>query len=276
MVYLSRGSLSVQNGTLLFVTAGNDSMPPGEYHIPFQQVSIILLGPGSTISHDALRILARHGTGLIVTGEHGVRYYASMPFGPDDSRLARRQVAAWSDMQSGRVEIARRMYAWRLGEIFPSRDIEVLRGMEGARARQMYQHIASKYGIRWYGRRYDRSNPNAADVPNQAVNHASTAVEGAALIAVNAVGAIPQLGFIHEDSGVSFCLDIADLFRDEITLPVAFQAASIFKQSEGGNLESITRKLTGTTLHHKKVIAKMIDRIKSLFEDDGVCDDEQR
>lgn len=268
LLWLSRGNLSVRNGTLFFVTAGGSDLPPGEYDIPYQQISTILMGPGTTVTHDALRILARHGTGLIATGENGVRFYASMPFPPDDSRTARKQIELWSN-PSSRLEAARRMYAWRLGEVFPSSSIEVLRGMEGARARQMYQHLATQYGISWKGRRYDRAHPNAADLPNQAINHAASAVEGAALIAVNAIGALPQFGFIHEDSSIAFCLDISDLFRDEITIPVAFQAVNITKQNRGLNIETATRKLAGSTMKQKKVIPKMIDRVKSLFSLDS-------
>ena len=89
--------------------------------------------------------------------------------------------------------------------------------------RALYQTIAQQYGVEWKGRRYDRANPDAADLPNQAINHAATAVEAAASVAVTGVGALPQLGFIHEDSGVAFVLDIADLYRGEVTLPVAFR-----------------------------------------------------
>ena len=77
----------------------------------------------------------------------------------------------------------------------------------------------------WRARRYDRTNPTAADIPNQAINHASVAVTSAAVIAVTYVGAIPQLGFIHEHSSEAFALDVADLFRDTVLLPAAFQSA---------------------------------------------------
>ena len=97
--------------------------------------------------------------------------------------------------------VARRMYALRLGEVLPQRDIAVLRGIEGARMKETYRVAAERAGIRWNGRRYDRQNPNATDKPNQALNHAASAIEGAATIAVAATATIPQLGFIHEDFG---------------------------------------------------------------------------
>src|ERR1700675_3350303 len=89
----------------------------------------------------------------------------------------------------------------------------------------MYKLTAQRVGIKWQGRHYERGNPAAADLPNQAINHAASAVEGASAIAVTATATIPQLGFIHEDSGQSFVLDVADLFRDHITVPTAFKAA---------------------------------------------------
>jgi CRISPR-associated protein Cas1 len=131
---------------------------------------------------------------------------------PDTSALARQQVLAWADVKRQRLAIARRMYAWRLGEILPHRDIAILRGIEGARVKELYRLTAERVGIRWEGRRYHRQNPTAADLPNQALNHAASAVEGAAAIAVAATATIPQLGFIHEDSGQSFVLDVAELF----------------------------------------------------------------
>lgn len=268
LVWLARGRLTVEDGTVHFVTAGDGELAAGDYAIPFQNASCLICGPGTTVSHDALRILARHGTGMLFTGENGVRLYASMPFGPDESALARRQVRLWSDPDR-RIFVARRMYAMRLGELFPDSGIEVLRGMEGARMKVTYKRLAEQYGISWAARRYDRQDPEAADIPNQAINHAATAVEAAAMVATAAAGVIPQLGFIHEDSGHAFCLDIADLFRDSVTLPVAFGAARAHQAEATGTIERAVRKLAGRTFRKEQVIPSMIDKIKELFADDG-------
>jgi len=98
----------------------------------------VLLGPGSSVTHDALRILARHNTGLAAVGQDGVRFYTAPPLLPDASELARRQARAWADPEV-RLSIARRMYAWRLGEVLPARDLDVLRGIEGARMKEKLQ-----------------------------------------------------------------------------------------------------------------------------------------
>ncbi len=269
LLWLSRGALTVRDGTLRFERdSPADSKSPlesGQYGIPFQSLSMILLGPGSTVSHDALRLMARHGTALIAVGEDGVRCYTAPPLMPDSSEIARRQMRAWGDPGGSRITIARRMYAMRLGELVPHTEIDILRGIEGARMRQTYKNLAQRYGIQWRGRRYDRKKPLAADIPNQAINHASVAVTSAAVIAVTAVGAIPQLGFIHEHSGDAFALDIADLFRDTVLLPAAFQSAKAVMANPKLDIERQTRKTTGEMLRSQRVVSKMIDRIKKLF-----------
>lgn len=269
LVWLSRGGLVVEDGTLRFVRGpgGTAGDPPqeGDYAIPFQMLSMILLGPGSTVSHDALRLCARHGTAIAAVGEDGVRAYTAPPLIPDRSGLARRQARVWADAEGARLDIARRMYGWRLGEILPHSDISTLRGIEGSRVKEMYKLQAHRFGIDWNGRRYDRAQPLAADLPNQALNHAASAVEAAASIAVAATATIPQLGFIHEDAGQSFVLDIADLFRDEVTVPIAFAAAADAAKSHEANIERLTRQRAGRALHKNNVIEKMIDRIKQLF-----------
>ena len=133
--------------------------------------------------------------------------------------------------------------------------------------KRTYQNLAQRYGVAWHGRRYDRSNPLTADIPNQAINHASVAVTSAAVIAVTAVGAIPQLGFIHEHSGEAFALDVADLFRDSILLPAALKSAKAIIEDPTLDIERHTRRTTGDMLRSEDVIPKMIDRIKTVFED---------
>lgn len=273
LLWLARGGLTARDGTLSFERrseepARNDPLKPGRYSIPFQGVSMILLGPGSTVSHDALRLLARHGTALAAVGVDGVRLYTAPPLMSGRSSLARAQARCWAD-EAKRLAVARRMYGWRLGEVVPNRDIAALRGIEGARMRETYRLVARTVGIEWHGRRYDRSCPGRADLPNQALNHASSAVEAAAAIAVAATATIPQLGFVHEDASQSFVLDISDLFRDTVLIPAAFRAAKRASRKRLANIERITRREVGDTLSRQGTIPKMIQRIKDLFDNSG-------
>ncbi len=183
------------------------------------------------------------------------------------SSIARAHARLWAD-ENSRLYVARRMYAFRFGEVLPHREISALRGMEGGRLRKLYEIIAQKYGVNWQGRRYDRQNPKAADLPNQAINHAATFVEAAADIAVAAVGALPPLGFIHEDSSNAFTLDIADLWRTEVTLPLAFSVAAKVEKEPSLQLERELRFEAARWFRRRKLIPSMIDRVKELLKVD--------
>lgn len=270
LIWLERGELCVIDGCLHFL-AGKDSLTPHILQVPHQAVSMILLGPGSSVTHDALRLLARHGTLMAAVGQDGVRTYTAPPLLPDRSDVARRQAELWGSPRR-RISVARQMYALRLGEVLPHRELDTLRGIEGARVKAIYRLMAEKYGIPWEGRHYDRNNPGAADMANQGINHAATAVQGAAAIAVQALAAIPQLGFIHEDSGQAFVLDIADLFRDTITLQIAFTAAKKSINGDETTIDRLVRREASTVFRKQDVIASMIDKIKLVLrteENDG-------
>jgi len=264
LIWLSRGRLFVEDGTLRFICTESAELEAGDYAIPYQNVSLILLGPGSTVSHDVLRILARHGTLLAAVGEGGTKFYTAPPMGQGHSEVARAHARLWAD-EKVRLDTARRMYAFRFGKILPHRDISVLRGIEGARMKETYRIQADRYRLPWEGRRYDRHQPEGADIPNQAINHAATFVECAADVAVAAVGALPPLGFIHEDSSNAFTLDIADLYRAEVTLPLAFRVARQALDNSGLNLERTLRREAAMEFRRGKLIPKMIDRIKELL-----------
>ena len=263
LLWLERGELCVIDGCLHF-TSGNNTLRPQVDQIPHQSVSMILLGPGSSVTHDALRLLSRHGTLMAAVGVDGVRSYTAPPLMPDRSDVARRQAELWGSPRR-RISVARHMYALRLGEILPHRELDTLRGIEGSRVKIMYKLMAEKYEIQWNGRHYDRANPTATDIPNQALNHAATAVQAAAAIAVQSLAAIPPLGFIHEDSGQSFVLDIADLFRESVTLQIAFSATRLVAKGSQETIDRLVRREAALVFRKQQVIPSMIDRIKLVL-----------
>jgi len=268
LLYLDRGVLSVVDGCLHF-SSGGGVLAVGDYQLPHQTLSALLIGPGTSLSHDVLRILARHGTTLVAVGTDATRLYTAPALGPDRSDIARAQARAWADDKT-RIAVARKMYARRLGEVLPHTDIAVLRGIEGARVKASYKLVAQQFGLSWKKRDFNRANPDAADLSNQAINHASTAVRAAAGVAVAAVSALTQLGFIHEDSDQSFVLDIADLYRETVTLRLAFHAAKRMQEGADDTVDRLVRQSAAREFRRIGLVPKMIDDIKSLF---GVRDD---
>jgi CRISP-associated protein Cas1 len=264
LIWLRRGRLFTDRGCVRYAAAGDEQLAPGEYDLPHQMVSCLLLEPGTTVTHAALRTLAAHGTGVVFCGEDGVRFYASLPASPGRSDVARRHAILWAD-PAERLRVARTMYALRLSEVLPDVDLDTLRGIEGARMREAYRLLARRHRVEWVRRAYDRQNPEVADLPNKALNHVATAMEAAALVAVAAVGAVPDLGFIHETASSAFALDISDLYRTEITVPIAFTAASKVASGESHDIERTARRLAGQAIAKGKIVPQMIDRIKTLL-----------
>lgn len=198
----------------------------GTTPIPCATLTALLLGPGTSITQAAITALADTGCAVLWTGEEGVRLYA---FGYGETRSAAnllRQAAAWAD-PSRRLAVVRRMYAMRFDDpIGEHETIEQLRGREGNRVRSVYTRWAKATGVPWTGRRYDRRNWSAADPINQALSVANAALYGVCAGAIVSAGYSPGIGFIHTGFQLAFVFDVADLYKAETAIPVAFQTVA--------------------------------------------------
>jgi CRISPR-associated protein Cas1 len=143
--------------------------------------------------------------------------------------------------------------------------LDELRGMEAARMRAAYGLVAKRFGVEWKKRSFNRQQPLDGDEENQAVNHAATSVYACATVATYAVGAIPQLGFLHEDSGLAFVLDVADMFRTTHTLPIAFGGLADFRAERAVTLERAVRERAAKEFSKASLVTSMITAIKALF-----------
>ncbi len=195
----------------------------GRTPVPAAALCVLLLGPGTNITHAAVRALAENGCSIVWCGEEGVRCYAQ---GTGETRRAYRlikQAEAMCDPEARR-EVVWRMYEKRFGYRLDGHlSLPQIRGMEGARMRDVYAECAKLYGVEWKGRRYDRSNWSSSDPINRALSAANACLNGIAHAAIVSSGYSPALGFIHTGKQLSFAYDIADLYKTEISIPLAFR-----------------------------------------------------
>ncbi|MFV3076522.1 type I-E CRISPR-associated endonuclease Cas1e [Niveispirillum fermenti] len=260
LIYVERCALSIDNGSLiLHFTEKGETL-----ELPYQRLNAILLGPGSSITHDAVRHCSGHGTCLAFVGTDGTRLYTAPPLFARDSTLARQQATWWAS-ETTRMMVAKRMYAKRFGETPRTTSLDSLRGMEAARIKRSYEIIAGQAGIIWRGRHFDRANPEGDDAPNQAINHAVTAVEACVAIAVQATGTLPPLGFLHEDSAKSWVLDLCDLYRTTVTVPIAFSCVRQQRDRPGETLDRLCRRAVSRHVRDKDFIDTVITDIKELL-----------
>ncbi len=261
-LYLERATVH-RDGNAITVTDEQ-----GVVHVPAAQIATLLLGPGISITHQAMLLLADSGTGTVWVGEHGVRYYAHGRPLARTSRHLQAQVAAWSN-QSSRLRVARAMYELR----FPGEDVsrltmQQLRGREGARVRKGYREHARACGLEWSSRRYAVDDFGAGDLANQAVSAATACLYGLAHAAIVSMGCSPALGFIHTGHDRSFVFDVADLYKMDLAVPVAFRVAA----DDPPDLPAEVRRAMRDAIHDAGLLAGMVKDIHRLLGTGGEAD----
>lgn len=221
MVFVYYGQIDVLDGA--FVVIDKNGV---RKHIPVGSVACIMLEPGTRISHAAVNLAATVGTLLVWVGESCVRLYSSgQPGGARADRLLYQAKLALDD--DLRLKVVRKMYEVRFGEPAPARrSVEQLRGIEGARVRGTYKLLAQQYKVNWRARNYDRNEWDAADIPNRCLSAATACLYGITEAAVLAAGYAPAVGFIHTGKPLSFVYDIADLYKFDTVVPLAFRIAA--------------------------------------------------
>ncbi len=249
----------------------------GQVPIPAASLSSLLLGPGTTITHGAIRTLAEAGCSLVWVGEGGVRCYAQ---GTGETNKAYRLMrqAELSATPELRLQVVERMYRARFPEPLPQGlKLEQIRGREGIRVREAYAQAARKFGVSWNGRNYDRNNWNDTDPVNRALSSANACLHGLVHAALLSSGYSPALGFVHQGKQLSFVYDIADLYKMQLTVPVAFSVVA-----EGPDkLETKVRKRCRDAFNNLKLLQRIVtdvDRLLSLDKEpenpDGFDPDE--
>lgn len=221
VVFLEKGNLDVLDGA--FVVVDKKGV---RTHIPIGGVACLMLEPGTRVSHAAVTLASRVGCLLVWIGEAGVRLYASgQPGGARADRLLYQAKLALDD--NARLKVVRKMYAMRFKEEAPAkRSVEQLRGIEGARVRKMYELLAKQYKVSWKRRNYDHTRWESGDIPNRCLSSATACLYGICEAAILAAGYAPAVGFIHTGKPQSFVYDIADIFKFETVVPVAFRIAA--------------------------------------------------
>lgn len=261
MLFVEKGQIDVQDGAFVLIDKKGVRT-----QIPVGSIACLMLEPGTRISHRAVALAARVGTLLVWVGEAGVRLYASgQPGGARADRLLYQARLALDE--KARLKVVRKMYALRFGEEPPKkRSVEQLRGIEGVRVRHMYQMLAKQYGVPWKGRKYNPAEWGAGDLPNRCLSAATACLYGITEAAVLAAGYAPAVGFIHTGKPLSFVYDIADIFKFETVVPLAFHTAA-FRPREP---ERVVRLACRDMFRRKKILMRIIPTIEEVLKAGGL------
>lgn len=198
----------------------------GIVHAPAAVLAAVILGPGTRVTHAAMNLLGTCGVTVVWVGEQGVRYYAHGRPLSASSRMAELQAKLISNNRT-RLRVARDMYRMRFAdENVDSVTLRELRGREGARMRRRYREESMRTGVAWTRRSYDPADYESGDPINRALTAGNAALYGVVHAGVVAMGCVPSLGFVHRGTDRAFVYDIADLYKSELVLPIAFDTAA--------------------------------------------------
>jgi CRISPR-associated protein Cas1 len=263
-LYLEHCLVNRQDGAITVTDAR------GTVHVPAASLSVLLLGPGTNVSHRAMELIGDAGTSVIWVGEHGVRYYAHGRPLTHSARLLIRQAELVSNVRT-RIAVARQMYQLR----FPEEDVSTLtmqqlRGREGSRVRSVYRRASKRTGVPWNGREYDPDNYSGSDPVNMALSAANACLYGVVHSVIVALGCSPGLGFVHTGHERSFVYDIADLYKAELTIPIAFEMAAQNPEDIG----SATRRRVRDAISDGHILEQAVRDIRWLLLNDTTVGEE--
>lgn len=254
-LYLERGRIEQTRKAVEFFDQYGRTM------VPVASLSVLMLGPGTSITHEAVKTLTDNGCLINWCGEEGVRFYAQ---GSGETRKGyhlMRQAELVSDSQK-RMQVVRRMYQFRFDEeLDPELTIEQVRGMEGARVRRAYRETSRDYGVPWNGRRYVQGHWGATDTINRALSAANACLNGLCHAAIVSAGYSPGLGFIHTGKQLSFVYDIADLYKTRLTVPLAFKVTA-----EGrSKVETRVRHACRDLFYRERLLRRVLSDVDMLL-----------
>lgn len=242
-LYLERGRLEIDDSSVKWIDCEGSVI-----RLPCATIQTLLLGPGTSITHEAVKVLAAANCSVSWVGEDSLLFYAQGQTPTSDTRNFQEQMELAADPEKA-VEVARRMFARR----FPLTDLSgktlpEMMGMEGYRVRQIYEQKAQEYGVGWKGRSFTPGKFELSDLTNQVLTAANSALYALLLSSVHSLGYSPHIGFIHSGSPLPFVYDLADLYKEQICIDLAF---------------SLTRQLCGK-YDKAKIVAEFRKRILAV------------
>ncbi len=234
-IYLEHGRLEVDDSSVKWIGADKTIL-----RLPVATISALMLGPGTTVTHAAIKACSDCNTPVCWVGAEGMRFYAFGATPTHDNERARKHAALHVSKKSREI-IARRMFVMRFGDeaVVEGKTIKNLMGMEGQRVKDLYVTMGQKYGVSWKGRNYNPDNWQLADSLNKAISAANAALYALTTAVVSSMGYLPQLGFIHSAGTLPFVFDIADIYKPETTLEAAFQTIRI--NPDANEKDTLTR-----------------------------------
>ena len=254
IVYIEHCKIFVKNGAIW----KQDSLCTESLQIAF--ISVILLGPGTSITHDAAALLGSFNVLISFCGENGFSMYSISMSPVYNMKNARKQIHL---IETDKINIARKIYEKRFGNTHNLENMSInnMMLMEGNIIKAVYKEMAKKYSVFWNGRNSQFKNIASDDIVNKTLTLCNGALYSVVNSIIYSLGFIPQIGVIHNSGSCPLAYDIADIYKKETTIECAFKYASEYNTVDK---KKIFDFLT-TTLEKENIMQKISSDILDIF-----------
>lgn len=216
-IYLEHGRMEIDDSSVKWISADREV-----FRLPAALISTILLGPGTSVTHEAIKVLATINTTVCWVGEDSLNFYAVGQSPTANSYNLKKQVAMASDPELS-LSVARKMFLRRFTDVdVSSKSLSELMALEGKRVQKCYANLATKYFVAWGGRSYKPGEFALSDLTNKIITAGNAALYALVSSIVHALGLSPRIGFVHSGSPLPLVYDIADLYKEELVFDMAF------------------------------------------------------
>lgn len=235
--------------------------------IPITTINCILLGPGVSITHRAVCNISQAGCTICFVGRDISTFYTYGEPSTRSSKNILKQIKMHENKQS-HLDVVHKMYQIRYPDKkLKTKSVEELRGIEGTSVKETYSRCAEKFGVSWSGRVYKPDDFYGQDTTNMyitALNHALYSVVASVIVSL---GFNTAVGFIHTGHVNSLVFDISDLYKENITIPLAFELASSCAYDRHKMLAKFR-----DTIVQEKFMKKLVNDILYIFSTDDDTD----
>ena len=216
-IYLEYGRLEIDDSSIKWIDSNANVVP-----LPVATLNTILLGPGTTVTHEAIKTATAANCSICWVGEDSLLFYAAGFLPTSDTRNLKKQIELSADSKHS-LEVARRMFKRRFPDAdLAEKSLKEMMGMEGYRVRSLYLAKAEEYQVGWKGRQFIPGKFEISDITNQILTATNAALYGILCSAVHSLGYSPHIGFIHSGSPLPFVYDLADLYKEYLCIDLSF------------------------------------------------------
>jgi len=257
-VYAEMGRLCMKGSSLHFL---NDS---ADVILPVGRISVIFMGPGSTITHSAVKHCCWADCSIMWVGEGISKCYTVSACKSRSSENLQRQIYVHAHEKRS---LLKRYYRKRFGGL-PLLGLvteERIRGSEGSKMKKAYIECAKKYGVPWSGRMVEDAW-NDQTVCNRAISICNSYLYVICSAVLSVLGYSTALGILHNGNMLSFSFDMADLYKIDFSIPLGFETAAKFKFIPWDSLiEKDLRRRALNKLCEMKLLTKILRDTEDLF-----------